>query len=165
MATLTHAGIPATARPVRRPRTWPIDPADVKYLLLIVGAVVAGMWVVHGGLDQFSTLAGMLTGIGQLTALIGTYLALVGIVLMARVPWIDHVVGSDKLLIWHRWLGFGMISLILAHVAFTTTGWAMAAGSGVISEFLSLNETWDILIATVGTLISIGIVKLPFSAL
>jgi predicted ferric reductase len=153
MATLTQAGAPVVARPVRRPRSWPIDPADIKFVLLLMGTIVTGMWVVHGGLDALTTPAGLLTGIGQLTALVGTYLALVGVLLMARVPWIDHVVGSDKLLGWHKWLGFGMMTLILAHVGFTTTGWAMTAGSGVVAEFLSLNETWDILIATVGTLL------------
>ena len=95
----------------------------------------------------------MATGLGQITALIGTYLALAQIVLMARVSWIDHVVGSDRLMAWHRWLGIGTITLILSHVVLTTTGWAMGSGSGVVAEFLALNETWDILIATVGTVL------------
>jgi predicted ferric reductase len=63
------------------------------------------------------------------------------------------VVGSDKLLAWHRWLGFGTITLILSHVVLTTIGWAAASGSDVVAEFLSLNEMWDILIATVGTVL------------
>jgi predicted ferric reductase len=151
MATLTQAGLPSVARPVHRPRTWPIRPADIAAFLLAVGLLVVGMWVVHGGLDQLGTPAGLATGLGQVTALIGTYLALVAVVLMARVPWIDHVVGSDQLLVWHRWLGIGTISLILAHVGLTTIGWAMADGAGVIAEFLSLNAMWDILVATVGT--------------
>ena len=66
------------------------------------------------------TPAGLATGLGQITALIGTYLALAQIVLMARVPWIDHVVGSDRLMAWHRWLGIGTITLILSHVVLTT---------------------------------------------
>lgn len=151
VATLTRAGRSPAARSARTPRTWPIRPADIVAVLLAVGLLVAGMWVVHGGLVLLATPAGLATGLGQVTALIGTYLALAQIVLMARVPWIDHVVGSDRLMAWHRWLAVGTITLILGHVALTTLGWAMSSGRGVATEFLALNETWDILIATAGT--------------
>jgi predicted ferric reductase len=153
MATLTQAGPTPVARRLAQPRTWPIRPADVAATLLAVGLLVVGMWVVHGGLDRLGTPAGLATGLGQLMALTGTYLALAQIVLMARVPWIDHVVGSDKLMVWHRWLGIGTITLILGHVVLTTAGWAMASGSGIVAEFLAMNEMWDVLIATVGTVL------------
>jgi len=153
MATLTQAGLPPFGRRARVPRAWPIRPADITAVLLVVGLLVAGMWVVHGGLDRLGTPAGLATGLGQITALMGTYLALAQIVLMARVPWIDHVVGSDRLMAWHRWLGIGTITLILSHVVLTTLGWATRSGDGVVAEFLALNETWDILIASVGTVL------------
>jgi predicted ferric reductase len=153
MAALTQAGLPPAVRRARVPRTWPIRPADIKAVLLVVGLLVAGMWVVHGGLDRLGTPAGLATGLGQITALTGTYLALAQILLMARVPWIDHVVGSDRLMAWHRWLGVGTTSLILSHVVLTTVGWAASSDDGVIAEFLALNETWDVLIATVGTVL------------
>ncbi len=144
------AGSLAALRRPPMPRRWPIRPADIALGVLINGAVVAGMWVRHGGLDQLGSLAGLLTGGGQITALLGTYLALVGILLMARVPWIDHVVGSDRLMIWHRWLGFGTFWLIFAHFLMTTVGWALGAGVGVLTELLDLLSIWDVLIATVG---------------
>jgi predicted ferric reductase len=153
MATLTKPGLPSVARRPRSPRTWSIRPADIVVVLVAIGLLVAGMWVVHGGLEHLDTPASLATGLGQITALIGTYLALAQIVLMARVPWIDHVVGSDRLMAWHRWLGIRTVSLILAHVVLTTTGWAMSSGSGVIEEFLALNEIWDVLVASVGTVL------------
>ena len=153
MAALTQVGRPPVGRHARTPRTWPIRPADIVATLFAVGLLVAGMWVVHGGLDRLGSPAGRATGLGQITALMGTYLALAQIVLMARVPWIDHVVGSDRLMAWHRRLGIGTITLILSHVVLTTTGWAGSSGSGALEEFLALNEIWDILIATVGTVL------------
>lgn len=153
MATLTQAGLRPVARSPRVPRTWPIRPADIVAVLLAVGLLVVGMWVVHGGLDRLGTPAAVATGLGQVTALVGTYLALAQIVLMARVPWIDHVVGSDRLMAWHRWLGVGTITLILSHVALTTWGWAESSGIGVVAEFLELNGMWDILIATAGSVL------------
>ncbi|MEA2027202.1 MAG: ferric reductase-like transmembrane domain-containing protein, partial [Chloroflexota bacterium] len=153
MATLTQAGSLPASRHVSVPRTWPIRPADIVVVLMGLGLLVAAMWVRHGGLDQLGTAAGLTTGIGQITALVGTYLALAQIVLMARVPWIDHVVGSDRLMAWHRWLGIGTITLLLAHVVFTTLGWSMGSGANIVAEFLAMNEIWDILIATVGIIL------------
>jgi predicted ferric reductase len=153
MATLTQAGAAPMGRHLATPRSWPIRPADIAIALVGVGLLVAGMWVVHGGLDQLGSAAGLATGLGQITALVGTYLALAQVVLMARVPWIDQVVGSDRLMAWHRWLGVGTITLILAHVLLSTLGWAMWSGSGVIREFLALNETWDVFAATIGTVL------------
>jgi predicted ferric reductase len=127
-----------------------IRPADIGLVLAANGVVVVGMWMRHGGIDQLATGAGLATGLGQVTALLGTYLALAGILLMARVPWIDHVVGSDRLAAWHRWLGFGTLWLLLGHFAFTTLGWAMASGRAVIDELLDMLSSWDLLIATVG---------------
>jgi predicted ferric reductase len=153
MATLTHHAPPSAMRRVPLPRTWPIHASDVAAVMIAVGSLVVGMWVMHGGLSQFGTTAGAATGIGQVTALLGTYFALAQIVLMARVPWIDHVVGSDRLMAWHRWLGVGTIALLLAHVAFTTLGWSMSSGAGVIAEFIAMNGIWDIFIASVGLLL------------
>ena len=65
-------------------------------MLLANGVLILGMWLRHGGLDQLSTLDGQLTAIGQLTALFGTYLALVQLVLMSRSPWLDQVFGMDR---------------------------------------------------------------------
>jgi predicted ferric reductase len=158
MTSMTrHAGaIPlatASAAPPRRapfPRTWPFGPADILMVVAANALLVGGMWLVHGGLDRLSTLAGTVTAIGQVTALLGTYAALVGIVLAARVPWIDHVAGSDRLMAWHRWTGFATLWLLVAHFVATTVGWALRYGSSVVEELLSLLSIWDVLIATVG---------------
>ncbi len=132
------------------PRSWSFRSGDIVLALVVLGLLVVGMWVRHGGLGQVGSPSGLAIGLGQLTALVGTYLALVQIVLMARVPWIDHVVGSDRLMAWHRWLGRTMISLIVAHAIFSTIGPALVTGTGVVAEFVALNEIWDVLIATVG---------------
>ena len=150
MTTLPLTAASPASRRGRLPRAWPIKQPDIGLVLAANGVVVVGMWIRHGGIDQLATGAGLATGLGQVTALLGTYLALAGILLMARVPWIDHVVGSDRLAAWHRWLGFGTLWLLLGHFAFTTLGWAMDSGRAVIDELLDMLSTWDLLIATVG---------------
>ncbi len=141
--------MPRVGRPPL-PRHWPIDSLDIGLVLIANGVVVTGMWVRHGGVEQLGTLAGLATGAGQLTALLGTYLSLVGLLLMARVPWVDHVVGSDRLMAWHRRVGFTTLWLLLAHFALTTVGWALGSGRSVAAELLDLLSIWDVLAATVG---------------
>ena len=116
--------------PVPLPRRWGIRQTDVVALLVGNGVFIVLLWVRHGGLDQLGTTAGALTAAGQLTALLGTYLALIQLVLMGRSPWLDEAFGMDRLAVAHRWLGFATVWLIGAHGVLTTTGYAMGDGAG-----------------------------------
>jgi predicted ferric reductase len=91
-------------------------------VVIVAAAPMFGFWIGHGGTQQFATFAGAATAVGQLTALAGTYLALVQLVLMSRSPWLDRTFGMDRLAVWHRWLGFATVWLLVAHGAFTTVG-------------------------------------------
>lgn len=173
MATLTPAApLPLAQHPPRAdarraplPRSWPIRTTDIVAVLIGAGLLVVGMWVRHGGLEQLGTPSGLATGLGQLTALVGTYLALAQIVLMARVPFIDHVVGSDRLMAWHRWLGRGTVSLLVAHVVLTTIGWSTGSGAGVLEEFIAMNASWDLFIATVGLVLLVMVALTSMAAI
>ena len=113
--------------------------------------VIVLMWVRHGGLDQLGTTGGALTAAGQLTALLGTYLALIQLVLMGRSPWLDEPFGMDRLAVAHRWLGFATVWLIGAHGVLTTIGYAMGDGAGVVDERAMLLTTYPyVLWATAG---------------
>ncbi|NDH28669.1 MAG: hypothetical protein EBX81_05050, partial [bacterium] len=87
------------------PRRWSITPSDLNWGVLGIGLIISAMWVRHGGLDLFDSPLNALVAIGQLTALFGTYLALVGILLMSRAPFIDQVLGSDEASRLHRLAG------------------------------------------------------------
>jgi predicted ferric reductase len=109
-------------------------------LVVVAGNIVLiiAMWLRHGGLEQVGTLSGAATAAGQLTALLGTFAALLELVLLSRTPWLEQRVGTDRLVGWHRWVGFACLWLISAHLVFTTIGWGATAGRGVIDEFVSL---------------------------
>ena len=137
--------------PVPLPRRWGIRQTDVVALLVGNGVFIVLLWVRHGGLDQLGTTAGALTAAGQLTALLGTYLALIQLVLMGRSPWLDEAFGMDRLAVAHRWLGFATVWLIAAHGVLTTTGYAMGDGAGVVDELAMLLTTYPyVLWATAG---------------
>ena len=120
------------------PRVWPIHPAEIWVVVVANAVVVTGMWVAHGGLHQLGTFGGLMTGAGQITALLGTYLALVGIVLMARSPWLDQLFGLGGLSQAHRWIGFATLWLLVGHGVFTTIGFATEAGASITDEIDAL---------------------------
>lgn len=96
---------------------------------LVVPVVVGATWSQPGAVANI---------LGIITAMAGTFLALIGLLLIARVPWLEHEVGQDKLTAWHRVVGPWTLILIVAHVLFTTIGYAQASGSGLWAELLDL---------------------------
>lgn len=154
-----------SARPVRTPP--PPGPRnhtpEVLTLVGINAVLIVGMWVRHGGISLLGSTQANLTGLGQLTALLGTYAALVQIVLMSRSPWLEQSIGMDRLAHWHRWLGFSCVTLICGHVVFSTAGYALGDGSSFLGEFWTLITTYQyVLMATVATglLITIAVTSM-----
>ena len=60
----------------------------------------------------------------RFAALVGTYFALVGVLLVARIPWVERGVGHDRLVIWHRKLAPNSLVLIGLHVLLVLVGFA-----------------------------------------
>ena len=119
------------------PRRWSITPSDLNWGVLGIGLIIAAMWVRHGGLDLFDSPLNALVAIGQLAALFGTYLALVGILLMSRAPFIEQVLGSDEASRIHRLAGFASVWFIGIHAVTSTIGL-----SGV-TTVPTLGEVWE----------------------
>ena len=130
--------------------------------LFFAGNVVAITWLwVHGGNLHPHTTGDLLTGIGRLTGLLGAYLALVQVILLARLPALERLVGFDRLTVWHRWNGHVCIDLIVAHVVFTVWGYSLldkiALGSE-ISTMLGGGIYPGMITATIGTGLLIAVV-------
>lgn len=118
----------SASRAVAAPREWSgLRPRDIWIAITAVGIVLFAMWLRHGGpgLDP-------LTAFGQVSALGGTYAALLGVLFASRAPWLDQVMGSDRLRAIHGVLGFVAVWAIGAH-ALTST---LAAGGGSPARFL-----------------------------
>lgn len=146
-----HGALPNPPwRAVPVPRTWSVTAVEIVIALVANGVLILAMWVRHGGPDLASSFGGILTGIGQVTALLGTYLALIQLVLMSRSPWLDQVFGMDRLAAAHRWIGFATVWLLLGHGIFTTIGYGIGSRSNPVAEFLTLIATFPyVLMATV----------------
>ena len=66
----------------------------------------------------------IITTISRVAALAGTYLALLGLLLVARITWIERAVGHDRLISWHRKSAPYSLFLILIHVLLVAVGYA-----------------------------------------
>ena len=89
------------------------DRDRARLLGLFLGNLVAivWIWVANHNLDfSFAPeLLGRAAGrLGGLTGLLGAYLALVQVLLLARLPLLGRVVGFDRLTVWHRWNGYAV---------------------------------------------------------
>ena len=74
--------------------------------------------------SDISSVYSTIASISRVAALVGTYFALVGIFLVARIPWVERGVGHDRLVTWHRKLGPWSLYLVGAHVLFIILSFA-----------------------------------------
>jgi predicted ferric reductase len=112
--------------------------------------------------SQLSAPGGLATFAGSLTGMVGTYLALIMVLLVSRIPVIEQVAGQDGLVRLHRALAPWPICLLAAHALFLTVGYAQAARTGLWHEAGTLVNYPDVLIATValGIMCFIGVISL-----
>ena len=134
-----------------------IEGFDLSLLVAANAVVVVGLWWRQGGLDVHDA-AGVLTSLGRVTGLLGAYLALVELLLLARVPVLDRL-GSDRVGAWHRWNGASCLALIAAHTVLVTAGYALADDVGFLHELSDLLSRYTgVLLATIALALLIVVV-------
>jgi predicted ferric reductase len=123
-------------------------------------AVIVWLWI-HGGNLQVESTGDAFTSIGRLTGLLSAYLALLQVILLARLPAIERAVGFDRLSVWHRWNGHACIDLVIAHVIFTVWGYSLADRLTIgkeLSTMLGGGVYPGMITATIGTAMLLGVV-------
>jgi predicted ferric reductase len=132
----------------------------VAFLLLGNAAVIVWLWVHGDNLTDRST-GDVLTSVARLTGLLSAYLALVQVLLLARIPALERLVGFDRLSVWHRWNGHACIDLVLAHVVFSVWGYALLDRLSIpkeISTMVGGGIYPGMITATVGTVLLLLVV-------
>lgn len=127
------------------------------------GAVAVPMlWVVHN--HGVGTAGGgeAWVAAGRVTGLEGTYAALVTVLLLSRVPWLDRLLGMPALAHWHRWVGVVAVWLLVAHALVIIWGYREQAHASIWHEtrYVVLDLP-DMLAATValGAFVGVGVVS------
>ncbi len=94
--------------------------------------------------SDYKTVYDSITLAGRVAALLGTYFALVGVLLIARIPWVERGVGHDRLVTWHRKLAPYSLFLIGFHVLFVVFGFAGLENKKLYQEiwFLLTEYGW-----------------------
>lgn len=137
-----EAGTRAAAADARRRRgAWrrrSLAADGLQLVCWLSAAVAVALWLSAGGASTVTDVAGVVTAVGIVAGLVATDLVLLMIVLAARIPWVDRIVGHDHALAVHRSLGKPVLSLLLAHGALITVGYALADGVDPVAETLSI---------------------------
>jgi predicted ferric reductase len=119
-------------------------------VLVAANAVaVIGLWWREGGLREVHDIAGLLTSLGRVTGLLGALLALVELLLLARIPVLDAF-GLERVGTWHRLTGIVCLALIGAHTVLITAGYALTDHVSFARETADLLTGYSgVLLATV----------------
>jgi predicted ferric reductase len=138
--------------------------------------VIFWLWWHGGNVTHVKDTGDALTSVARITGLAGAYLALIQVLLLARIPWLERRIGFDRLSVWHRWNGHACLDLILAHVVFSVWGYALMDRYSIskeISTMLGGGVYPGMITATVGTALLVVVVlssiviarrRLPYEA-
>lgn len=127
--------------------------------------VVLALWLHDGGISALVAPGGVATGIGRVTGLVASYLLLLQVILMARIPWVEGIWGQDTLIRRHRLIGFLSFHLMLVHIVTITLGYAAAGGTGVWAQLVTLVLDYPgIMLGAAGTLALLAVVATSIRA-
>ncbi|MER5882359.1 ferric reductase-like transmembrane domain-containing protein [Streptomyces sp. NPDC001941] len=149
---------PATARPaVVRPGAPRVAPGQLWGGIVAGAGGVSALWGVQA--EPSARLDALFATGAHLTGLLAGYGILVLLLLMARVPAIEHGVGADQLARWHARGGRAVLSLVAAHALLALCGYAAHTRTDLLAATRELLGYGGIAAATAGTalLVAVGI--------
>lgn len=140
MATSAVSSSAYTEAPARRAGIAGRRLTVVALWVFLAGNAAGVVWLWGaGGADglgyHWHSVESALVGMGRITALLAGYLALVEVLLLARLPFLERAAGFDRLTIWHRRNGFLVVALVLAHVVFSVWGYAIQDHKSFLTEY------------------------------
>ena len=104
-----------------------VSGAGISWAAWVAGigmGITVAMQVSTLHISDINSVYGVVLTVSRLAALVGTYLSVIGIFLIARSPAVEKSIGHDQLVIWHRNLGPWSLYLIGAHFFLVTVGYA-----------------------------------------
>lgn len=141
---------PAATRPGVRPR---VVGRTGLYAVLVANAVVVTVFFVQAGFASNTLIV-----LGRLAGLYGALLMAFQLLLVARLPWFDRRIGMDRLTSWHRWTGFSVLWLLLAHAVFIVFGYAQSSSLDPVNRLVDLAETVEGVLRAIAALAIIIVV-------
>ena len=130
-------------------------------LALLVPAnaiVVVSLWWSSGGPEDVDGTGSLLVAVGRISGLLGAYLVLLELLLLARLPVLERLAGFERLARLHRINGFACLSLLLLHATLITVGYAVADRLSLFAELQKLIEGYPgVITAIAGLTLLVGV--------
>ena len=144
----------ATALVPRRPggRSALSTPAFVYAVFALNAVVILAFWWLSSGFEITRTASDAFNGLGRVTGLLGTYLVLWQLLFMARLPWLERAFGLERMAVLHKWNGYLVIALLIAHAVFQTLGYQLGDGKDVAAQLGDFITSYDGLLAAIVSL-------------
>ena len=132
------------------------------WLIFLGGLVlVLAFWWLGSGSKPVRSIADQLNATGRVAALVGTYLILWQLLLVARVPWLEEAFGMERLALLHRWNAYPAVGLIVAHVVLQTLGYQIDSHVTTLAQLGDFVAHYDGLLgAIVGFLLLVAVTLL-----
>jgi predicted ferric reductase len=142
-----------------RATRWRIAGGLLALLALANAGLVVALWASAAGTGDREGPAGALAEVARLSGLLGAYLVLVELLLLARLPVLDRLAGFDRLTVWHRRLGLACAVLLLGHAVLITVAYALADDRSLPAQVARLIEQYPgVLTAIAGLVVLLGVV-------
>lgn len=91
---------------------------------------------------DFADIYAIITTVSRFFALTGSYLSIIGLLLIARIPWVENALGHDRLVVWHRKAMPYALYMITLHVLLVALGYAGSEGKVVVHELWVMVTTY-----------------------
>jgi predicted ferric reductase len=134
----------------------------------VAAGAAATLWLWWRGTPRngIASLAEALILAGRITGMLGAYLLLIQVALIARIPWLERRIGSDWLAQVHRRLGTYLVTMLVAHAALVIAGLTALDHVWVGTETATVVLSYpDVLMATVALALLVAVGALSASAL
>jgi predicted ferric reductase len=139
-------------KPIGRITVTTIQGVLMSTVLFVNAAVIVYLWLNGGGVSSIHSWATLFTSIGRITGLFAMYSLLLQLLLLARLPILEKVIGFDRRTVLHRINGKACVYLIAAHIGFITAGYAMTDRISIWAEFTAFLRSYpDMIQATIGS--------------
>ena len=149
LAITPHLELVPRRAAARSAWSWP----GVGYAVFALNAVVIlAFWWFSSGFEITRTASDAFNGLGRVTGLLGTYLVLWQLLFMARLPWLEHAFGLERLVILHKWNGYLAIGLLIGHAVFQTLGYQLGDGKDVTAQLGDFITSYQGLLAAIVSL-------------
>ena len=112
--------------------------------------VITYWWVADGGVTDLAHWVSGLTSLGRLAGLWAADLLLIQVLLMSRLPPLEHAFGRDRLARTHRVVGLLSCYLMITHIVVIISGYASGRWSAILPTI------WELITAYGGILLAIA---------